>query len=95
MIPETDRGPNAITKRKQAAMMTAVVKWLKGYVIGSGLVIHFTRWFWGEAFISKGLIQSYTVPFDFAPPTLTTITKEQRGTVAAIQVFYILTAFTL
>lgn len=45
MIPETNRGPNAITKRKQAAMTTAVVKWLEGFVIGSGLVIHFTRWF--------------------------------------------------
>lgn len=28
MIPETNRGPNAITKRKPATMMTAVLKWL-------------------------------------------------------------------
>lgn len=31
MIPETSRGPNAITKCKQATVMTAGLKWPRGY----------------------------------------------------------------
>lgn len=35
MIPETNWGPNAITNHKQTTVMTAALKWLYGYVIGS------------------------------------------------------------
>lgn len=35
MIPETNWGPNAITNHKQATVITAVLKWLHGYVTGS------------------------------------------------------------